>query len=38
MARSMFGGNETIIGMVCSSEVQELKVCGTFVQFIKKGR
>ncbi len=36
MARSMLGGNETILGMVCSSKVQQLKLCGTFVQFIKE--
>jgi hypothetical protein len=36
MARSMLGGNETILGMVCSSKVQQLKLCGDFVQFIKE--
>jgi hypothetical protein len=36
MARSMLGGNETILSMVCSSKAQQLKLCGTFVQFIKK--
>jgi len=36
MVRSMLGGNETILGMGCSSKVQQLKLCGTFVQFIKE--
>jgi hypothetical protein len=36
MTRSMLGGNETILDMVCSSEAQQLKPCGTFVQFIKE--
>jgi hypothetical protein len=31
MARSMVGGNETILSMVCSSKVQQLKLGGTFV-------
>jgi len=36
MARSMLGDNETILGMVCSSKVEQLKLCETFVRFMKE--
>jgi len=36
MARSMLGANEIILGMVCLSTIQQLKLCETFVQFVKE--